>query len=311
MFTTFIFIQLSESSQTTTSGWRNIWNKARTTLSGDKKVYIKECHFGPINSASNGGCIAFTSTSEDSRLLVEFCIFEDCHSNSNGGSICMTYSGTEGGSCVINKCCASKCSALSGGLGHFVYTYLYNDGDHLNQVQDSSVINCNADKGTGQGTLNLQRGIIMIKTVNLSQNSCSQYCPLYCAPFSISSFTACSVSFCSIRGNTANTAYGLDFYNGAKHELSNSNLIENDIKGSNGLIYCYGQLTIDECTILENSATPMFYCYSGSVTITNCTIKEEDVKGTKIAGSVTTGSAWKASSSFINAIHCTQDHIYL
>ena len=241
------------------------------------------------------------------------CIFNDCHTSSNyGGSIFM---GSGYGSCVINKCCSNACSSTNkyDSYGQFIYLRLTDDSKHINKVLDSSVIKSQPPEEANSGSvLSLNFAIITMTTVNLSLNKCSKYPSAYCCPYSTSS-TTCFVSYCSIRNNTATSQYGIYFYRSSSTEysLSNSNLIENDISGSYGLVYCYGHLTIDECTILENSASRIFYSASSSeITIINCTIEEGNVKGNKISGNgdvITTPSPYKASPDFIIPILCTED----
>ena len=146
--------------------------------------------------------------------------------------------------------------------------------------------------------------------MNLSGNSCSRFPSAYCGPTYKASTTTCFVSYCSIRNNTATESYGLCFNTGSstKYSLSNSNLIENDIEGDYGLVYCDGKLSIDACTILLNEADPIFFTWSSSsITITNCRISGEDVKKTE--GTVITGgNAWKTNDEdFMNEIEFTVD----
>ena len=287
--------------------------KDRNTFSGSLKVYIKSCQFGLINSDSNGGCISYTSTTTSSEMLIELCIFNSCTSNAAyGGCIFMgsaTIMGSGQGSFVLNKCCANECYSTRSGYsyGQFVFTNLNYDVTHLNNIIDSSIINSKADKGTSFGTLYLQYAKITINTVNLSGNKCSQFCPIVSYPYSTSSTTS-SVEYCSIRENEATYSYGLCLSNAAKYSVTNCNLIQNTIS-SNGLIWTNGKVTMRECTILENSANPMFYCYysSNSITLENCTIESDKLTKGGNGQLITTNWSPKPKS-FINAIKCTEDN---
>ena len=129
--------------------------------------------------------------------------------------------------------------------------------------------------------------------MNLSKNKCQANTAFVCIP---SSSGTSSVSLASINENnsTYRTCY---FGNSAKsHELLSSNIINNQCTDSNnGMIFTYNPLDIKHCCILDNTASKWFEGNGATITITNCTIKEEDI--TKTSGSVTTND-WKPSSSF-------------
>ena len=249
-------------------------------------------------------------------MLIEFCVFNNCQSSSNeqnGGCIYMYSSSSDAGSCVLNKCCANQCySKYSGSsYGQFIYTYLSCDDDHINQVLDSSIINSiPPSDSTSRGTLYLRRAIITIKAVNLSNNTCSLYAPIYCYPYSLSSssITTCCLSYCSIRGNEAKTRICVSLENSAQHEINNSNIIENQVPSSSSyaVITILGTCTIRDCTILDNTGQRIFYA-SSKITLINCTIDVDDLTKTTGNGNVDTDS-WKPSpNSFIIPILGTQD----
>ena len=212
------------------------------------------------------------------------------------------------GSCVVHKCCSSKCHSSYAGnsYGQSIFTSLSNNGDHINKVLDSSAIYSEPPNSEGTSTIYLRYSIITIKTSNISQNSCGKYPLMYCNPHLDNQKDTCSIEFCSIRGNSATNKIGIFLDNtGSMHQIKSSNFIENTVKNL-GLIYSEAKVVVQGCTILENTANYMFYTYSQSDTITviNCTITKEDV--TKTNNNKVNIDQWTPNShSFINGIKPT------
>jgi hypothetical protein len=109
----------------------------------------------------------------------------------------------------------------------------------------------------------------------MSLNIC--YCRVvYCYPYGDSNSVTCSFSYSSFADNIA-TGYTciMLWTNGAKYEIKSCNIIRNkqfDL-ATEGTIYAYGYVMIDNSCILENKATNVFRQYSSyAFTLINCTV---------------------------------------
>ena len=273
---------------------------------GESLVYLVDSFFDNIISGTNGGAICISSTTDSSQMLIEVCIFNDCHTNSEyGGAIFMGYpvtSSNGAGSCVVHKCCSNNCSSTSTrySYGHFIYTMLSNDNDHINKFLDSSVINSKQINFESEGTIELLYGEITINTLNLSENQCVVCPAIWCYQGSSNTKLICSIKFCSIRNNVglvSTLAISTTFAS-----CTNSNFIENTASYY-GLIQAHTEMIVEGCTILENKAASTFYCNTGPITVINCTITEEDVIKTNANVNI---ENWTPNpNSFVNGIFPT------
>ena len=280
-------------------------------VSTTNNVYVWYSYFQIEASSSSGGAISFTSPTVSSQILIEECIFFDCHTTTNvGGAIFMGASPSSDngqGNFVINKCCSNKCSTSYTGssstYGQFCRSFVSDDETHINKILDSSVIYSESISSDSRSVISFYNGVINIKTVNFSQNKCLYYPSAFCEPTYLTE-TTCFVELCSFKNNTANVQYCI-YLSGisTKDLLKSSNLIGNNILGT-GLVAAYSQLTVEGCTILENEADSIFFCYSGSITVINCTITEEDVKKTN-NDNVNIENWTPKHNSFINGIKPT------
>ena len=192
----------------------------------------------------------------------------------------------------MNKCCGVRCyiTKTSSGSGQFAYTSL--SSGNKNNVLDSSIsLSYDVDSGSASynAALCLWQGNIVVKTVNLSKNKCQANTAIICTP---SSSGTCSISFSSINGNEASQTSvillgGSSSYNGINFDVTYSNIINNKVSNSDGVIKAWGDTNIKHCCLLDNPSTTIFQAGSGGyIQITNCTIDEKDI--TKTLGSVTT-----------------------
>ena len=199
----------------------------------------------------------------------------------------------------MNKCCGVRCyiTKTSNAWGQFAYTQL-SSGNKNNALDSSISLSYNGNSASYQSALRLGEGNIVVKTVNLSKNKCQYNTAIICIP---SSSGTCSISFSSINGNEASQTSvillgGSSSYNGINFDVTYSNIINNKVSNSDGVIKAWGDTNIKHCCLLDNPSTTIFQAGSGGyIQITNCTIDEKDI--TKTSGSVTTND-WKPSSSF-------------
>ena len=284
----------------------SIQTSERITKSGADQVYVLNYYFH-ASSDDDGGAISFSETNDDSQMLIESSTFDRCYCVEHGGAILMAKMTTSGaGSCVINKCCLNGCAGTSKttSAGQSIYTRMSNNNKHINKVLDSSVINSETKTNSDtRGTFYLSNSIITIHTVNFSQNACSWYPSALCSP-SYDSKTSCFVEFCSVRNNTG--SYGISLSETSAYcqdLLKSSNFIGNNIF-SNGVIYSQSSATVERCSILENSADPIFFASlrSDNIIVINCTCQSFSIGGD---GNIDFSSYTPSPSSFINEIFPT------
>ena len=196
----------------------------------------------------------------------------------------------------MNKCCCVRCySTYAYASGQFAYTYL--SSGNKNNVLDSSIslsYDVDSEEVRVQAALDLDYGNIVVKTVNLSKNKCTQNTAIICYP---SSSGTCSISFSSINGNEATSAriilFGDISIKSRTYDISYSNIIQN-IVSSETVLKSWGYTTIEHSCLLENDCKYLFSTGSQYIEVINCTIDPNFI--TKTSGSVTTND-WKPSSS--------------
>ena len=274
--------------------------------SSTEKVYVAECFFSSFKDRA----INYQAHSSG-KMLVELSIFINCTSNDLGGCIYQS-----DGNFVLNKCCGIRCYTKGTINGHrsgqFAYTTL--SSDNKNNLLDSSISLSYEDSASYQAALYLLNGNIIVKTMNFSKNKCEYNTAIACYPSS----GTCSISFSSINGNEG-TKSGGDRIIGfstknTQFDLISSNVINNIQQNTTntGMIYSLGYTNIQNCCILDNDTPYLFHLWNSNsrITITNCTIKEEDLSKV-IGGSIqTNGVSWKPNYSFINKIKCTENGEY-
>ena len=277
-------------------------NGSRIVKSGSGNLYIADSYFCIHELTDNGGAILYKTTDDIAQLLIEFCTFYDVHTEASfGGAIYMagTKANVNHGSCVVNRCCASKCFPTNPdtSTGMFIRSTLSEDNKHINKVLDSSIIHSTSKSKESYATLRLEFAQITVKSVNLSHNSPQNYPSAFCKPFSDGSEITCFVDFCSFRNNTG--YYGIDLFNASINKLSSSNFIENNIYCF-GLIYS-GESIVEGCSIINNKADCIFYVYGDySMIARNCTIESNDAVMCK--GNVNSNELTPKTQKFINAV---------
>jgi hypothetical protein len=260
-------------------------------------VHVLNSFFGPITQTSNGGAL-YCSTSVQ-YLLVESTFFFSCKTSSTGGAI--YFYNTNNGQSVLHEVCGYDCCTTSNSDGQFSYVYVQNIASSKNYVNYSSVTRCVNENSSPHYTLYHDNGQIYFPSVNISNNKCYSRSGIYCCPSSDSNYVTCSFTHTTFADNNATgcTCIKVDKYN-AKYEMKSCNILRNTqvSLGSEGTFFAYGNLPIENCCILENKATYIFYVYSSSstITLTNCT-----VDSTSNCGSFTIQST--VTKSFIHALN--------
>ena len=162
----------------------------------------------------------------------------------------------------------------------------------------------------------LAQGNVYVHTINLSKNKCdSSSSVIILDP---SELHNCSISFSSISQNTALFALvDIGAYNprGNFNEIKSSNILGNKGDNSSILIRISQNTHISDCCILNNTQNIYFHFFARNnnsiifVTISNCTIGDEDLMKIEGTGSISTnGYEWKANPSFIHDIQFTFDN---
>jgi hypothetical protein len=261
----------------------------------DTYVYISNCLFNKCSSTNDGGALYSTST----YLLVEFSSFFSCKTSSgNGGAI--YFSNTNSGECVFHRICGNNCS--SGSHGQFVRVYVKNVASSKNYVNYSSISRCVNENSNTYYTLRLDNGKIYCSSNNISNNKCGYYSGMSISPFTDSNSVTCSLSYSSFTDSIAKVCncIHLDTIN-AKYEMKCCNIIRNTQVSLNqyGTIRLWGNMTIEDSCILENTATYIFNPAGTSYifTLSNCTVDKTTIS----AGSLIIRNT--ITKSFIHALN--------
>jgi predicted outer membrane repeat protein len=246
---------------------------SQQTLSGTN-VYVLSCLFSKCTSASNGGAFYCTSAT---YLLVESTSFFSCKtSNGNGGAI--FFDNTNSNGCVLNKVCGNDCCTTSSSTGLFSYTRVKNAASSKNYINYSSIARCVEENSVSYRTFYIYYGKIHCPSVNSSMNKNKWRSGISCEPSTDSSSVIASLTYSTIADNNASEYRVVYFNNGgsiANFEIKCCNIIRNThIDKSYGIIEAYGNLTIEDSSILENTANYIFYTSSSNriITLSNCTV---------------------------------------
>jgi hypothetical protein len=237
-------------------------------------IHILNCLFRSISSTSNSG--AFYSRSSVTHLLVESSSFFSCKTSSNNGGAIYFYH-SDSGECVLHKVCGYDCcSTNESPTFQFAYLYLRDSISCKDYVNYSSIVRCVSESSNAYCLFSLFFGNVRCPSDNISMNKCNNRL-IACYPSTDSSSVTSSFSYTSFTDNTA-TGYNCFwlYKSGPKYEIKSCNILRNtdSSSGSGGIIYASGNLNIDDCCILENKATYIFFQEYSSYTITlsNCTV---------------------------------------
>ena len=218
--------------------------------------YIYNCYFHDMTAYDAGAIFYETPTS---YLLVEKCSFLNCSSDHYTAAIRV-----RGGNCVLAFICGQKCkSDLNDGFCSVSYDSLI----EINSIYDSSISSCQTN---GSHINYHEKGMIHVKSVNLSHNSAVKTSALCCIPSKYNKQTkiGSDISYCSLSNNTATNEQCIRL-NGEINastcfQIMYSNIVNNN---ANNTIYSRGKTEIIGSCILNN-LSPCFYTSGSSSKIT-------------------------------------------
>jgi hypothetical protein len=265
-------------------------------------VYFSNCLFISISSTSgNGGALSCTSVT---HFLVESSSFISCKTSGGyGGGIFFKNSG--GQSVLYNVCGYDCCITYSSSpYGQFARIYVNNTATSKNYVNYSSITRCVSDISNSHHTLRLFYGKICFLSVNISMNKCQQYPGICCDSYSDSNLVTGSFSYSTFTDNNAFEYNCICLWNSAKYEIKSCNVLRNTqgVIGSYGTFYTSGSVMIEDSCILENNANTIFYVYSNTITLSNCTVDKTTVNGGLIIQNTVTKSFIHALKHISNLI---------
>jgi hypothetical protein len=257
-------------------------------------VYFSNCLFISISSTSgHGGALYCTSAT---YFLVESSSFISCKTSGGyGGGI--FFQNTGGQSVLYNVCGYDCCSTHSNPYYQFAYLYVNNAASSKNYVNYSSITRCVSEKSGSHYTLRIFYGKICCPSVNISMNKCQHYSVIYCDSYSDSNLVTGLFSYSTFTDNNAFGYMCICLWNSAKYEMKSCNVLRNtqgDIS-SYGTFYTNGNTMIEDSCILENNANTIFYIYSNTITLSNCTVDKTTKYGNLIIQKTVT-------KSFIHAL---------
>jgi hypothetical protein len=260
-------------------------------------VHVLNCLFKTITSTGVNGGALYCSTSVQ-YLLVESTSFFSCKTSNSAGAI--YFINSNNGQSVLREVCGYDCCTTSSYDGQFVYIDVQSIASSKNYVNYSSVTRCVNENSGAEYTLRHDYGQIYFPSVNISNNKCYSRSGIYCRPSSDSNYVTCLFTHTTFADNNA-TGYTCLKFDGhpAKYEMKSCNILRNTqvSLGSEGTIYIYVNLFIEDCCILENKATYIFFQSSSYIfTLSNCT-----VDSTSNNGCITIRNA--ITKSFIHALN--------
>jgi hypothetical protein len=242
-----------------------------TQTPSQSSVYVLNCLFNQITSASSGGALSCTSAS---YFFIESSSFFSCQTSSgNGGAIYLYNSNCY--QCVLFKVCGTDCYTSSGN-SQFAHTYINNAASSKNCVNYSSIAHCVSQSW---GMLRFINGKIYCPSFNISMNAIPYHSAFDTSPLSDSSSIGCSLTYSTIANNTASGHVCCALYSGTKYEIKCCNIIRNSQYTTNhGTFYVSAILTIKDSCILENIASIIFAGPS-TTTLINCTVDKTTNNG--------------------------------
>jgi hypothetical protein len=236
--------------------------------------------FRSISATSNGGALSCTSVQ---YLLVESSSFFSCKTSGSYGGAIYFYN-TNNGQCVLNGLCGYDCcTTTSNSYGQFNYVFVQNIASSKNYVNYSSVARCVNVNSYSYYTMRHDYGKNICPSVNVSNNKCDRRSGIFCLPFADSNSVICSLTYSTFADNIAPGYTCIAFWRtGAKYEMKCCNILRNTQSStSEGIIYTYESLIIEDSCLLGNSGPYVFRVPSSSYTITlsNCTVDSSSNNG--------------------------------
>ncbi|EAY02126.1 hypothetical protein TVAG_372710 [Trichomonas vaginalis G3] len=230
------------------SGVPIIYNSSTSTWDGN--YYVVNNEFENLSQKA-----LQISASSNTKVLVEYCFFYSISSSGYGGVIYLGSAGEYVGAYL----CASKCKCDS--FGHFSLTWTNDDKNAKNWCIQNSCSNCGT-YGVGYCTEIMDYGDGKFANSNLS--SCQS--EDRCAYINEQASNITDDKFCQIANNTASSSYVVKHYTGCQRNMRYMNIVNNHI--ANYIIYSeQATVVITNCSLIDNSATDVFYNSGGSFTV--------------------------------------------
>jgi hypothetical protein len=253
---------------------------SRQTPSGTS-VYVSNCLFISITSTSNGGALYCYNSA--TYFLVESSSFFSCKTSGGHGGAIYSINGNSGQSVLDGVCCYDCCSTYTNSpYFQCVYTYVKKTALNKNYANYTSISRCVNENSNSLYTFDFDWGKICFTSFNLSLNKCSGK-TFYIAPVLDSNSVTCSFLFSTFADNIATDCTCIILVvTGAKYEIKSCNILRNTQGSldSEGTIYTYGNVMIEDSCILENEATYVFRQYSSyPITLSNCTVDSTSNNG--------------------------------
>jgi hypothetical protein len=266
------------------------------TPSGES-VYVSKCLFISITSTDHGGALSCTSAT---YFFVESSSFFSCTTSGGyGGAI--YFRNTNSGQNVLHEVCCYDCCSTYTSSPYFQCAFISvkNTASNKNYANYTSISRCVNKNSNSLYTFDFDWGKICFTSFNLSLNRCSGK-TFYCAPVLDSNYVTCTILYSTFADNIATDCTCIILkIAGAKYEIKSCNILRNTQGSldSEGTIYAYGNVMIEDSCILENEATYVFRQYSSyTITLSNCT-----VDSTSNNGYLTTQNT--ITKSFIHALN--------
>jgi hypothetical protein len=270
------------------NAWNDFYNTQQPTpinkqtygsrlSSSSESVYVSNCLFRSINSASDGGALSCINSVV--YFLTESSSFSSCITSGRIGGAIYFYN-TNDGQSALYEVCFNNCYSTNTTLpsrGQSAYMCVKDNYTSKNYVNYSSIVRCATENSSSWFTLYLGYGKHCCVSINSSMNKCGYRSGIHCIPFFNSTSVTCSLSYSSFADNNASVSGCIKLERGgAKYEVKSCIVLRNtqvDLD-SEGTIIIFGNTTIEDSCILENKATYIFFIQSSSYTtiFSNCLI---------------------------------------
>ena len=270
--------------------YSNVQNQQRPT---GNDIFVVNSFFNLFSVSAYGGCIRIDNSASDA--LIEETSFTQL-SSSNYAVALYLYTVN----IVYNKICGYDIKTSVSNSELFDQVYVTDSFDNKDRINLSSIAYINAP--SGYYSLSHGNGQIIMNSLNISNNKCTQRSAINCGSSKKSGEVTALFSYSTFVNNSATSGYScLYFYRGSSdynYKMQSCNVISNkQTSNSYGLISSYSPITINNTCILNNEATLVIAVYNNfRMTLIDTFFDKENAKiGTIV---VENGPA----TSFINAL---------
>ncbi|EAY14234.1 hypothetical protein TVAG_486770 [Trichomonas vaginalis G3] len=235
-----------------------------------RNVMIFECVFIRIHPSDGKNALKIDRSNRDSyKTLVSQCSFYDCSVKGWGGAMLIA---TNGGECVLDRCCGQKCK--SSNQGTFANLNVRQAQPCRCIINSTTALHCAGRDQDFQtdSTICVTNSLLTIRDANLTQNK-AKYGTAF--TFRFLNLEGSSAKYLSIDSNVNSEQYGIicrdndETSNQYILTLENINILHNSFTdSSNGSIFSYyndrtikgaKNTNINNCNIRENNAKYLAY----------------------------------------------------